>query len=83
MDKTPEEIVDEVEIAIAESHACPYCGMYDGTHMVTCPYLKHKGNVDASRIKPKGSRVREEDKEVKEEISDDKELLDKMKPKEK
>ena len=96
-DKSPEQIVDEVEAALASSHPCPYCGLWDGTHTVTCEYLKHKGNVDAGRASGKSNKAVKTDAPVLEEsIEEDKgkdseekdeakpsqaELLERMKPK--
>lgn len=95
MAKSPKEIVDEVEEALANSTPCPYCGLFDGTHLVTCEYLKHKGNVDAAKDKRVSSKAepREETKEAevkaegKEEAAtkdaDAQRFLDQMKTKEK
>jgi len=94
--ETPEQIVDKTELARTESRPCPYCLLYDGTHLVTCEYLKHKGNVDAKRlgkpnktIKVEEANVEESTKEVEREDSEEKnetesstkKLLDSMKPK--
>lgn len=92
-DKTPEQIVDEVESQLKDSKACPYCGLFDGTHTVTCEYLKHKGNVDARRVGKSDKTVKTETAVVEESIKEDKgessektdegdkELLERMKPK--
>lgn len=92
--ESPEQIVDKVEAALADSHACPYCGLYDGTHTVTCVYLLHKGDVDAKRntrghkaVKTSEDKASEPVKEESAEETktaskdDNAELLEKMKPK--
>jgi len=92
-DKSPEEIVDEVERELAFSRPCPYCRLYDGTHQVTCTYLLHKGNVDAARnvssktsksAVDEGSSEQEKGKEEAPEKGIDPsaaKLLEQMKPK--
>jgi hypothetical protein len=91
MDQNPEEVVDATEQALAASQPCPYCGLWDGTHLVTCEYLKHKGNVDAKRrgrlpkaVKSPAKEEKEPAKEEsgEEEKGEDAELLERMKPKE-
>lgn len=91
--ESPEQIVEKVEAALADSQACPYCGLYDGTHQVTCTYLLHKGDVDAKRDSGRNKAVKtskdKEDEPIKEESVkeektesiEEKELLEKMKPK--
>lgn len=80
--KSPKQIVEEVELARAESRPCPYCQLYDGTHLVNCVYLLHKGNVDAKESKAvvETSEVSTDETDESEKIATE-ELLDKMKPK--
>lgn len=68
--KSPKAIVDEVEDALRNSTPCPYCGLYDGTHQVTCEYLKHKGDVDAERAKP----TKKEEKAAEAELPSNREM---------
>lgn len=96
--ESPKQIVDKVESALADSQACPYCGLYDGTHTANCVYLLHEGDVNANRESTKRDsasnktvKVAEDKadepakeepiKETKTESVDEKELLEKMKPK--
>ena len=74
------KIVEDVEAALADSHACPFCGLYDGTHQVTCEYLKHKGNVDSERSeKPKKEEKEEKEEPTEGEVDEKEKLLKQMK----